>query len=54
MLLQRQSLDDVLESFPILQQQIFKIQRDEKYKDRILQALRIRNYAYSKTDKYVT
>ena len=50
-LLKRQSLEKALESFPILQQQIYKIQRDEKYKDRILQAIRIKNVGYTEKEK---
>ena len=50
-LIKRQSLDLVLETFPVLESEIQKVQKDEKYKDRILQAIRLRNVSYSEEEK---
>ena len=50
-ILKREDFDKVLESFPILQEQLQRVQKDDKFRDRVLQAIRLRNFAFSESQK---
>ncbi|XP_076825494.1 uncharacterized protein LOC143471047 [Clavelina lepadiformis] len=46
LVLQRSDIDDVLQSFPVLQIQMQKIEEDTSYRDRVLHAIKSRNTNY--------
>ena len=51
--LTRESLDKVLVSFPVIKEQLARIENDDKYKIRVLQAIKLSNVSYPDGEKYV-
>ena len=52
LVLNRDTVDNIVKLFPILHHQMHEIRSDEKYRGRVLQAMRLKNVGYLEKDKY--
>lgn len=50
--LSREIFDQVLMRFPVIKEQLERVENDDKYKDRVLQAIKLSNVGFPDIDRY--